>query len=133
MNVLVFGTSKEHPKGTPKASQSHHRSTHEAAEKHARSIQEAHQRHPRSTQEAANKAPQKVYFGGAKKALFHLFFNTFCSLAVPNKPLKTFENHTRSNPEDLNRQRSGRAPVDVKSKTKQGIRKCIFLHFPIGK
>ena len=127
------GTSKEHPKGTPKAFQSHHRSTHEAAEKHARSIQEAHQRHPRSTQEAANKAPQKVYFGGAKKALFHLFFNTFCSLAVPNKPLKTFQNHTRSNPEDLNRQRSGRAPVDVKSKTKQGIRKCIFLHFPIGK
>jgi hypothetical protein len=127
------GTSKEHPKGTPKAPQSHHRSTHEAAEKHARSIQEAHQRHPRSTQEAANKAPQKVYIGGAKDALFHLFFNTFCSLAVPNKPLKTFENHTRSNPEDLNRQRSGRAPVDVKSKTKHGIRKCIFLHFPMGK
>ena len=95
------GTSKEHPKGTPKAPQSHHRSTHEAAEKLARSTQEAHQMHTRSTQEAASKAPKKVYFGGAKKGFFHLFFNTFCSLAVPNKPLKTFEEHTRSSPEDL--------------------------------
>ena len=126
-------TSKEHPKGTPKAPQSYHRSTHEAAEKHARSTQEAHQRHPRSTQEAANKAPQKVYFGGAKKVLFHLFFNTFCSLAVPNKHLRTFQNQTRSNPEDLSRQRSGRAMVGVKSKTKQGVRKCIFLYFLVGK
>ena len=132
-----FGLQKALQKSTQKAPQKHPKATTEVPMKRPKSTHEAFKKHTRGTPEAPKKQPTRLpkrYILAVRKRLFsHLFFNTFCSLTVPNKPLKTLEDHTRSNPEDLNRQRSGRAPVDVKSKTKQGIRKCIFLHFPIGK